>query len=471
MILGKHFSFALLITLFAPIATTLAQNQPKVCEACLRSDVEFLASDALRGRGSATPDELIAATYVASVFHRLGLKPAVDGNYILPVTLSRQKFVEPPQLRFSVNGKETVWTHGKEMVSPRLSQPVLRGKLFHSKAGAGEATKVPEGSIVVISDSIPDGEFRPLLTAFSDSKAAAVIIKTSGPYLKNWDRLASQSPTLPTHIEGEPASPSRIALIAVRPESLTALTDAPDGTEVTISGPVADDNQLTRNVVGILPGSDPKLKNEYVMFSAHMDHLGVCAKTGDTICNGADDDASGTATVLELARIFTTGERPKRSVVFTTYGSEELGLLGSRAFAAKPPMPLGSIIADIEFEQTGLPESRIGGKGFWMTGSQLTDLRSLLSQHGSELSDDPFPGNPFFQASDNYSFAKKGVVAHTISGAAEFPDYHQPGDEANKLNYNFMAQSIQSILPGLEWLLNTDTKPAYKPGKNPAEKR
>ena len=105
-----------------------------------------------------------------------------------------------------------------------------------------------------------------------------------------------------------------------------------------------------------------------------------------------------------------------------------------------------------------------------MTGSQLSDLGTLLVQHGSQLADDPFPGNPFFRASDNYSFAAKGVVAHTISGAAEFPDYHQPGDEAQKLNYDFLAKSLQAVLPGLEWLVNSDAKPKYEPGKDPAEK-
>jgi Zn-dependent M28 family amino/carboxypeptidase len=257
-------------------------------------------------------------------------------------------------------------------------------------------------------------------------------------------------------------------VIAVKGNTITALAQAPDGTEVSIGGPTTDDSQQTRNVVGILRGTDPTLKTEYIMFSAHMDHLGICAKTGDTICNGADDDASGTATVLELARIFTSGPRPKRSVVFTTYGSEELGLLGSRGFAAKPPIPLADIAADIEFEQTGLPESKVGGKSFWMTGFQFSDLGSLLNQHGSQLADDPFPGSPFFRQSDNYSLAAKGVVAHTISGAAEFPDYHQPGDEVQKLNFAFMAKSIQSVLPGLEWLVNTDTRPKYLPGKNPA---
>jgi hypothetical protein len=338
------------------------------------------------------------------------------------------------------------------------------------KADPAQAANLAQGSVVVISDQIADSQARQLLGPFLSSKAAAVVIRAAGPYRQNWDRFASQPASLPTRVEGEAAGRTRASLVAVKPDAIALLAEAPDGTEVTISGPTAADDLQTRNVVGVLRGSDPVLKSQYVMFSAHMDHLGVCAKAGDTICNGADDDASGTATVLELARIFTAGARPKRSLVFTTFGSEELGLLGSRGFAAKPPIPLSDLVADIEFEQTGLPEQKIGGKGFWMTGSQLSDLRSLLVQHGSQLADDPFPDNPFFRASDNFSLAEKGVVAHTMGGAAEFPDYHQPGDEAQKLNYAFMAESVESLLPGLDWLVNTEVKPKYEPGKNPSVK-
>ncbi len=458
--------------LFSCILSAVCQNKPtetKVCEECLRKDVSYLASDSLRGRGSATPDELTAAKYVAEAFKRLGLQ-AVQGNeYILPVTLERGKFTAPPQLRFVVNGKQTVWTHGKQILAPRLTAPEVKGKLFHAKADPSVAASVPEGSVVVISDEIPDADARKVLVPFLASHAALVIVRATGPFLHHWEQFAERSAELPTKIAGEPEEKYRVGLVAVKAADIASLAKAPEGTEISVGGPTAEDNQQTRNVVGILPGSDPSLKNEIVMFSAHMDHLGICAKSGDTICNGADDDASGTATVLELARIFSKGPRPKRSVVFTTYGSEELGLMGSRAFAAKPPFPLAKIVADIEFEQTGLPEAKVGGKEFWITGSQLSDLKKLLVLNGSHLADDPFPGNPFFRASDNYSLVAKGVVAHTISGAAEFPDYHQPGDEAGKLDYGFMARSIQQVLPGLEWLVNTDVKPKYEAGKNPAE--
>jgi hypothetical protein len=437
----------------------------------MEKDIRYLASDELRGRGSATEDELTAAKYIAAAFQKLGLEPATGKDYIIPVTLMRKKFVTPPQLKFTANGKETVWTHGKEMIAPRLTAAEIQGKVVHMKPDPALVSSIPEGSVVVVTEPISDGSVRQVLGSLLGSNASAVIIQAAGSFLHNWDRYANQPATLPTTVEGEDGGRRRAALVAVKAAEMQALANLPVGTAVTISGTTADDNQQTRNVAGVLRGSDPTLKAQYVMFSAHMDHLGICATTSDTICNGADDDASGTATVLELARIFTSGPRPKRSVVFTTFGSEELGLLGSRGMAAKPPFPLSDVVADLEFEQTALPEPKVGGKGFWMTGSQLSDLGALLVQHGSQLADDPFPGNPFFRASDNYSFAAKGVVAHTMSGAAEFPDYHQPGDEAQKLNYDFLATSLQAVLPGLEWLANSDAKPKYEPGANPTENK
>ncbi len=460
----------LVLTTGLNLSAQTAPAKSTVCESCIKANVAYLADDKLRGRGSATPDELAAAQYIADIFTKLGLEPADKNGFIIPVSIERGKFTTAPKLTLTSGGKQIVWTHGTEMLAPRLPQSEIKGKLLRAKPGAEGAAAVPEGSIVLIPAPIPDEMTRAALSPFFRSKAAAVIVYATKPYLDHWDQFAKRPAELPVKVAGEPDTQSRIPMIAARAKSIEALASVPDGTEVTISGTVAEEKQETRNVVAVLRGSDPALKNQYIMFSAHMDHLGVCGGAHDSICNGADDDASGTATVLELARLFTGGERPRRSVVFTTYGSEELGLIGSRGFAARPPIPLAAIVADIEFEQTGLPESKIGGKGFWMTGSSFSELSELLRQHGSQLAEDPYPGNPFFRQSDNFSLAAKGVVAHTMSGAAEFPDYHKPGDEASKLNYGFLAQSLQAALPGLEWLVNTDAKPKYLPGKNPAEK-
>lgn len=462
----RNFSLSVVLVA-AAVAQQPKPATPAVCEPCLKSEIEYLASDALRGRGSATADELTAANHIAENFKKLGLEPAEPGKYILPVHLDRQKFTAPPTLRFTSGGKEVVLMFGKDMLANRVSSAEIKGKLFHAKT-AEDAAKVPPGSVVLIdlSDAKP-GAGQQTIRAFFGTKASAVLMNDPSTWKANQERFAKELPTLPATFPGEPAR-TRPSFFAISPESAASLIPAPDGTDITIGGPTAPDPLETRNVVGILRGSDPTLKNEYVMFSAHMDHLGVNGTTGDTIYNGADDDASGTSTVEELARIFSKGERPKRSVMFVTFGSEELGLVGSHAFALNPPVPLTAIVAAIEFEQTGLPQENMDGH-FWMTGSQLSDLCADLDKHGSTIKDDPYPGTPFFRQSDNYSLAAKGVVAHTVSGAAEFPDYHKPGDEANKLNYDFMAKALEQALPGFEWLVNTGEKPKYLPGRNLAE--
>ena len=460
---------AIALSFLNPVFAAAQKNAKKagtVCESCIRANVEFLASDSLRGRGSASDDELITAEWVASEFKKLGLEPLQGKPFILPVQLTQRPFEEPPTVRFTSDGKETVLTHGKEIALPRMTRAQVQGKAQHIKVADLNKTPVQPDSIVILDKALTFDEARQRL----QGKPLAIVKPATDRLIQMWTQVMVHKAGLATLVNGQAADEDEFEVVNVRPEAMSALENVPDGTLLTIGGKTNEKNTPTRNVVGVLRGSDPKLKDEFIMFSAHMDHIGICAKEGDTICNGADDDGSGTATVLELARLFTAGKRPKRSVLFTTFGSEELGLLGSRGFANQPPLPLSSIVADIEFEQTGLPEEKIGGKGFWMTGSQLSDLRTLLSTHGSQLADDPFTGNPFFYQSDNFSLASKGVVAHTIGGAAEFPDYHRPGDSADKLDYKFMADSIESLWPGLEWLVNSDARPAYEKGKNPAGK-
>src|SRR5512147_3155286 len=158
-LLRKPIGTVLLIA--TTVLTSAAQSAPtnqSVCKSCMEKDIRYLASDELRGRGSATEDELTAAKYIAAAFQKLGLEPATGKDYIIPVTLMRKTFVTAPQLKFTVNGKETVWTHGKEMISPRLSAAEIQGKVVEIKNDAASSANVAEGSIVVVTEPIPDGK-------------------------------------------------------------------------------------------------------------------------------------------------------------------------------------------------------------------------------------------------------------------------------------------------------------------------
>jgi Peptidase family M28 len=222
----------------------------------------------------------------------------------------------------------------------------------------------------------------------------------------------------------------------------------------------------TWNAIGILRGSAQP--NEVILLTAHLDHLGVsAATTGDTIYNGADDDASGTTAVLTLAHILATGPRPKRTIVFACFGSEELGGFGNRAFLAHPPVPLTSIVANLEFEMIGRPDSAVPAGTLWLTGFERSDLGSELAKHGAHLVKDPHPDQNFFRRSDNYALATQGIVAHTVSSYGLHKDYHQPSDEISTIDFNHMTNAIESMVGPIRWLVNSTWKPEWNPGGKP----
>ena len=224
------------------------------------------------------------------------------------------------------------------------------------------------------------------------------------------------------------------------------------------------------NVVGVIPGRDPKLKNEVILVMAHFDHLGVRGPgvNGDSIYNGADDDASGTTAVLEIARALKKGKAPKRTVVFATMTGEEMGLLGTNYFIANPPFPLKTMVAGFEIEMIGRPDSLAGGPGkAWLTGYERSTMGDMLKANGIAIVPDPRPSQNFFRRSDNYAFAQMGIVAHTLSTFNLHTDYHRPSDEADKFDFDHMTAVIQAGAQAVRHLADGAT-PAWHEGGKPA---
>lgn len=224
----------------------------------------------------------------------------------------------------------------------------------------------------------------------------------------------------------------------------------------------------TRNVIAILPGRDPKLKEEVVLLTAHMDHLGIGKPVnGDEIYNGADDDASGCVAVLELARALVRTVRPRRTVLFVFFGSEETGGQGNHYFLEHPPVPLKSIVANLEFEMIGRADPAVKADELWLTGFERSNLGPELARHGAKLVADPHPDQRFFERSDNFALARQGIVAHTVSSFGLHKDYHQPSDDLAHIDFTHMEQAIQSLIRPVEWLVNSDFKPEWVEGKQP----
>ncbi len=226
--------------------------------------------------------------------------------------------------------------------------------------------------------------------------------------------------------------------------------------------------KTTVNVVGMIKGSDPQLAGDVVLLTAHLDHLGVGTPVhGDAIYNGADDDASGVCAVLELARILGGGAKPKRTVLFVLFGSEELGSLGAQWFREHPPLPMKNIVANLEFEMIGRGDSAVPAHTLWLTGFERSDLGPTLAKHGARLAADPHPEQQFFMRSDNYGLAKQGIIAHTVSSYGLHTDYHQPSDEVSKIDFAHMDEAIGSMVVPVNWLVNSDFRPAWNPGGKP----
>ena len=246
------------------------------------------------------------------------------------------------------------------------------------------------------------------------------------------------------------------------------------GLTVTLTGAYRVLSRTTApNTVGILEGSDPKLKHEYIVYSAHMDHVGTAGKSAgcrpqgaDSICNGADDDASGTVAVIEAAEAFAPLQpRPKRSIIFLTVSGEEHGLWGSEYFAAHPPVPVSSMVANLNLDMVG----RNWRDTIVAIGKEHSDLGATLNRvaHAHpELNlkaiDDIWPDERFYFRSDHYNFARVGVpILFFFNGT--HVDYHQVGDHPDKIDAEKESRIVKLVFYlGLE-IANAAERPKWNP--------
>ena len=425
----------------------------------VRAHEEFLASDVMAGRGSATRDEEITATYVASEFMAYGLKPAPGmAGYL------QSAEVVAPQL----DGKATltvgsvVLREGEDFQLLASSAEAARGSL--KKIVVGDAAQAEVKGAVVLVTGDPKAAID-AVNGLSRRGASAVIVVQStasdelasmfGGKTRVRMRLAESKPT-----------PGR-TLVALTPGAAERLA-AQVGAEAELAVHLVPSERVrkTFNAIGYLQGSDPG--SGTILLTAHLDHLGVGRPVnGDSIFNGANDDAAGTTAVLELAHALGAGPKLRRNVLFVCYGSEEAGTLGSTYFGEHPPVPLKSLVANLEFEMIGTQDPKMPKGVLLLTGWERSNLGPTLKAHGALLGPDPYPEQHFFQRSDNYALALKGVVAHTAAGWGTPPTYHQPSDDLAHLDIGFMTGAIQSLVEPVRWLAQSDFRPKWNDGGQP----
>lgn len=473
----------------------------------IRADMRFLSDDSLEGRGTATRGHQIAAKFMATRFERLGLQPAGDhGTYFQSVPL-RKMLLDAPHTSLALvraGHPETLRLGSDFVAEPDPMRAVTSVEAPMVYVGFG--VTAPEqhyddykgidakGKIVALAYGAPnfDSTIKAHYSSFEIKEQNAVshgavgMIVLDDPILERmypFTKIARDMPAphfawmdksgRPAHYFPELRGRAFVSLATVKrllqgsghtadevfaaiKAGKTASFALPVGAKINFATRLED--VQSPNVVAKLEGSDPELKSEYVVYTAHLDHLGIGAPVkGDKIYNGALDNASGSATILSLARAFSSmATRPRRSILFVSVTGEEAGLLGSDYFATYPTVPKSSLIADINIDEVLMLWPLHDVIAF---GAEHSSLGPVIKRAAERLhlaeSPDPMPQEVVFIRSDQYSFVKQGIPAvmpspgfttgspdldaAKIFGKWEEERYHEPQDDIDQPGLDFDA--------------------------------
>ena len=493
----------------AAVSTTTQRGIDTIAASQLKDYLSFIASDEMEGRDTPSRGLDTTAKFIAMNLSHWGFKPAGDNGFLQRIDLTRNR-ADGGQTRVELNGRSL--NQGTDYL-PVGGSGNISGQLVF--AGSGWFIKAKEidsykginadGKIAVVfgSPNTPprgvtrmdfgkQGEGYMNVSDYARKVGVVGIIYVPEfQYLANWERNRQQLLDRGTTFVAKFQTPASAPLpsIVVSPEvanalfsgektSATAIFNAsysPTATEPfalsaskTVSMNVSSKTETvpTQNVVAIWEGSDPVLKDEYVALGAHYDHVGICAPNGpDPICNGADDDGSGTTALLGMAEALAKAPtRPKRSILFVWHCGEEKGLWGSRYFTEYPTVPLDHIVTQLNIDMIGRSKKEgdtnprnkdlTGPNDVYLIGSTMmsTELGELVQAvNKSYLNigydtryDDPADPNRFFFRSDHYNYAKKGIpIIFFFDGVHE--DYHRPGDSPDKIDYQKMEKITRTV--------------------------
>ncbi|HXP85035.1 MAG TPA: M28 family peptidase [Bryobacteraceae bacterium] len=441
-----------------------------ISAANLKAHLTYIASDALGGRATPSTGLDAAAEYIAGQFRRAGLEPAANGSYYQTASI----MVREP----NYDGFEATISSGVGRTRKVLQ--LAPADIFVT---AGASLDVNDAPLVVL-----DGSTRPT----PEQVDGRVVLITAQRPVPGLDKLnpvivIRQAPELraTSQVFDPESRPPRNQVIVAKAE-LTAFVKGAQNLRFHLHAAASKDHLAdVRNVAGILRGSDPTLKSTFVMLTAHYDHLGTAPESrtapgSDRIFNGANDDGSGTVSVIEIAAALAAMPRhPARSILFMTFFGEERGLMGSAYYSRHPLVPLADTIADLNLEQLGRTDSDTGSqiKTASLTGFDFSDLPRILAEAaapaGVKVYKDGKSSDPYFEDSDNLTLATMGIPAHTLCVAFQFPDYHKVTDSPDKIDYANMAAVDGAVSLGLLRLASKAPPPkwneSYAPAKRYAE--
>ncbi|AEL27874.1 M28 family peptidase [Cyclobacterium marinum] len=443
------------------------------------SHFKFLASDELKGRDPERPEIDIAAYYIANQFEKYGAIPLSSLNayyQYVPFVAS-----SPPTVG-ELKWKGSKFKHGEDLLV--LGGNDLSGDFEMVVAGYGfeddYADKNVKGKWVVVRVGAPNRLTPTELfkagrekQALAKSKGAIGLIEMYNVPTTPWRMLVNYLNKSQLALDLDPNKHDDLPYLWMKDlkgEIIKSIASGKNEISIDIKGK-KNRKIKGRNVVAVIEGTDPQLKDEYVMLSAHYDHLGITKPNaeGDSIYNGARDNAVGTAALIQAANYF--GEHPpKRSILLCAWTAEEKGLLGSSYFADNPPLPLKDIVFNLNIDNGGYNDTSlvtIIGLG----RSSVDHLISVAAEdYGLEAIADPSPEQGLYDRSDNVNFAKKGIPAPTFSlGFTAFDQeigkyYHQVSDQVDNFDLDYAIKYWKTYILSAENIANNLEKPVWKSG-------
>ena len=476
----------ILVVISALAISTLSFSQEKVIlkikEIVTKSDAEahltFLASDEMRGRDTGSPEIAIAANYLAAQYRILGLRTANGAaTYFQEVGL--QQTLPPRTVDFELGGDvfkfmdDLLLLDGKSQTLEGevvfigygkvedFNEIDIKGKIVVTYAGSSESTSIRQAF----------GKDAKEKYKIVTEKGGVALIEIAAFQEAPWPVIAGYFGGSRIILDGDQAGDGDLPHVWIRKsDRLNGLISQKNS-----RGSLTIETSPTRsiagkNVMGVIEGTDPTLKREYVVLSAHYDHVGVRKnESPDSIYNGARDNATGTTAILEAAK-FLSKNSTKRSIIIMAFCAEEKGLLGSRWYSNHPLIPLNQTVFNFDCDGAGYNDKTIAS----LVDLNRTSVDELLRKgclaFGLGLGGDPAPDQNLYERSDNYNFAVKGVPAVDFSPGVKGLDpeilkyYHQPADEVSSLDLDYLERFFRAYVYSAFLIGNSPTRPRWKPG-------